>query len=214
MYYILQYFIQLSNIISENLVGNTDLGGSCPDQTFFELLLHLYFILQYFIQLSDIISENLVGNPDLGASCPDQTFLLCCNCSSASTVPLHKQPASSSSSSSFGEDFLKEKIKMYIILNESKDTFCYIGSIVNWMRPEDTLETNCSIQVDVSCWDRTGVPTPSHTFQSNITLSCQHTYVHYHHYHFILSVWSLLSKRNKTVSCYVCAWVNQVQQTG
>ena len=26
------------------------------------------------------------------------------------------------------------------------------------MRPEDTLETNCSIQVDVSCWDRTGVP--------------------------------------------------------
>ena len=42
--------------------------------------------------------ENLVGNLDTEASCPDQTFLLCCNCSSASTVPLHKQPASSSSS--------------------------------------------------------------------------------------------------------------------
>ena len=76
---------------------------------------------------------------------------------------------------------------MYIILNESKDTFCYIGSIVNWMRPEDTLETNCSIQVDVSCWDRTGVPTPSHTFQSNITLSCQYIRIHYFYYHFILS---------------------------
>ena len=55
------------------------------------------------------------------------------------------------------------------------------------MRPEDTLETNCSIQVDVSCWDRTGVPTPSHTFQSNITLSCQHICVLYYHYYFILS---------------------------
>ena len=55
------------------------------------------------------------------------------------------------------------------------------------MRPEDTLETNCSIQVDVSCWDRTGVPTTSHTFQSNITLSCQYIRIHYFYYHFILS---------------------------
>ena len=83
----------------------------------FFFLLHLYYILQYFIQLSDIISENLVGNPDLGASCPDQTFLLCCNCSSASTVPLHKQPASSSSSSSFREDFLKGRNRRYTLLN-------------------------------------------------------------------------------------------------
>ena len=105
LYCVLNYLIQLSDIISENQVGNPDVGASCRDQTFFEFLSHLYYILQYFIQLSDIISENLVGNPDLGASCPDQTFLLCCNCSSASTVPSHKQPASSSSSSGFKEDY-------------------------------------------------------------------------------------------------------------
>ena len=73
------------------------------------------------------------------------------------------------------------------------------------MRAEDTLETNCSIQVDVSCWDRTGVPTPSHTFQSNITLSCQHICVLYHHYYFILSVhlYSFLPLSHYLVSKFV-----------
>ena len=73
------------------------------------------------------------------------------------------------------------------------------------MKAEDTLETNCSIQVDVSCWDRTGVPTPSHTFQSNITLSCQHICVLYYHYYFILSahLCSLLSLSLYLVSTFI-----------
>ena len=85
------------------------------------------------------------------------------------------------------------------------------------MRPEDTLETNCSIQVDVSCWDRTGVPTPSHTFQSNITLSCQQIHLHCYHYHFILPAHFfhsyhyhfIFSKRNTTVIFFVQSRFNK-----
>ena len=49
LYCVLNYLIQLSDIISENQVGNPDVGASCRDQTFFwiSITFVLYFTIFY-----------------------------------------------------------------------------------------------------------------------------------------------------------------------